>query len=178
MWRSVLKQTQGVAMGVSPVSPTHSSHYRFVWWYLWRKNMVGKYEECINVLDWIIDDSICLWDHDSNPVSNEAKWICSKTTINSCGLKRTCLPRSQSTVFVDITLSIDNEKLATSLYEKSLALYLYIPPHCCQALGTMSRSPHWSNFWNDPENLPTVFQRRGYSQWAVPVHEDNLRQRT
>ena len=31
--------------------------------------------------------------------------------------------------FMDMTTSIDNDKLVTTLFKKPMALYLYIPPH-------------------------------------------------
>jgi len=39
---------------------------------------------------------------------------------------------------MDMTISIENGKIETTLYSKPLALYLYIPPHSCHAPGVLT----------------------------------------
>ena len=39
---------------------------------------------------------------------------------------------------MDLTISIEDGKIVTSLYSKPLALYLYIPPHSCHAPGVLT----------------------------------------
>ena len=57
--------------------------------------------------------------------------------MNSCRLKWTFSPRSQSVIFVDMAISIENGKVETAIYSKPLALYLYIPPHFCHSPGIL-----------------------------------------
>ena len=37
--------------------------------------------------------------------------------------------------FMDMTIGIDNDKIVTTLFEKPMALYLYIPPHSAHPPG-------------------------------------------
>ena len=61
-----------------------------------------------------------------------------KSTMNSCGLKWTFSSCSQSVVFMDMTISIEDGKTETALYSKPLALYLYIFPHSCHLPGVFT----------------------------------------
>ena len=59
-------------------------------------------------------------------------------TINSSGLKWTFTKPDQKVVFMDLTISIKQKSFSTNLYEKPLALHLYIPPHSCHPPGCFS----------------------------------------
>jgi hypothetical protein len=100
--------------------------------------IVGKVEGCIDALNKFIDDGIGLWNHDPDPTIDEDNWTRFKSTMNSCGIKWTFSPRSQSTIFMGMTISIEDGKLETALHAKPLALYLYIPPHSCHAPGVLT----------------------------------------
>ena len=39
---------------------------------------------------------------------------------------------------MDMTISIENRKITTTLYEKPMALHLYIPPHSCHPPGVLT----------------------------------------
>jgi hypothetical protein len=39
---------------------------------------------------------------------------------------------------MDLWLKIEGKKIVTSLFEKPMALHLYIPPHSCHAPGVLS----------------------------------------
>ena len=128
------KQILGVAMGMSPAPPIANLFVGI----FEEENVVGKFAHCIASLRRFIDDGIGVWLHDPDPEIDIANWIKFKTTMNSCGLKWTFSPRSQSAVFMDMTISIENGKIETVLYSKPLALYLYIPPHSCHAPGVLT----------------------------------------
>ena len=128
------KQIKGVAMGMSPVPPIANLFVGI----FEEENVVDKFDNCINSLKQFIDDGIGMWDHDPDPLIDDANWIKFKTTMNSCGLKWTFSPRSQSVIFMDMTISIENGKIETALYSKPLALYLYIPPHSCHSPGVLA----------------------------------------
>ena len=47
-------------------------------------------------------------------------------------------PCSQSVIFVNMTISIENGKIETAFYSKPLTLYLYIPSHSCHSPGILA----------------------------------------
>ena len=60
------------------------------------------------------------------------------------GLKWIFSPRCKRVDFLDITISLDdNMKLTTTLFEKLLNLYLYIPPHSTHPPRRANRTRHW-----------------------------------
>ena len=51
------------------------------------------------------------------------------------GLKWEFTQRSDEVTFMDLTICLQNGRIATSLYAKPLALHLYIPPFSCHTPG-------------------------------------------
>ena len=51
------------------------------------------------------------------------------------GLSWEFTDRSTSAIFMDLTITIKNGRISTSIYSKPLSLHLYIPPHSCHAPG-------------------------------------------
>ena len=103
------------------------------------ENVVNKVSVCIDSLNTFIDGDTEMWDHEPNPIVDDANWERYKSTINSCGLEWTFLSHSQSIAFMDTTISTEGGNIATPLYTKPPALYLYIPPHSCHAPGVLTR---------------------------------------
>ena len=84
----ITKQIKGVAMGMSPAPPIANLFVGI----FEEENVVGKFNNCIDSLKRFINNGIGMWNHDTNPLINEANWIKFKTTMNSCGLKWTFSP--------------------------------------------------------------------------------------
>ena len=60
--------------------------------------------------------------------------------MNSYGnVTSTFTPCSLTTNFMDLTITISPTGWCTALYEKSLNLYQYLPPHSSHALGITKR---------------------------------------
>ena len=131
------KQIKGVTMGMSPAPPIANLFVGI----FEEENVVGKFNHCIDYLKRFIDDGIGLWNHDPDPLIDKANWIKFKTIMNSCGLEWTFSPRSQSAIFMDMTISIENGKIETALYSKPLALYIVYP----SPLLPLTRCSHWFN---------------------------------
>jgi hypothetical protein len=51
------------------------------------------------------------------------------------GLSWEFTDRSTTAIFMDLTISIENGRISTSIYSKPLSLHLYIPPNSCHAPG-------------------------------------------
>jgi hypothetical protein len=58
--------------------------------------------------------------------------------MNEFGLSWEVQTRRQQADFMDISISICNNRLTMTLYEKVLNLYLYIPPHSAHPPGVLS----------------------------------------
>jgi hypothetical protein len=59
----------------------------------------------------------------------ENPWTRYQETFNQFGsLKWNIEPLTNSTNFLDLTITIKNQRLTTTTYQKPLNLYLYIPP--------------------------------------------------
>ena len=46
-------------------------------------------------------------------------------------------------VFMDLNISIEKDAFSTNIYEKPLALHVYIPPHSCHPPGCFSGLIRW-----------------------------------
>jgi hypothetical protein len=70
---------------------------------------------------WIITD----------PDTNAERWEAFKIYMNEelYGLEWIASPPSQQVDFMDLTLSINNNKIVTTLYQKPSNFHLYIHPH-------------------------------------------------
>jgi hypothetical protein len=79
----------------------------------------------------VIDDGFAIWKHNEDRVTDLQKYKGFKKAINSGGLRWTFTDPSLKTDFMDLTVNIVGSKVTTNLYEKPLALHLYIPPHSC-----------------------------------------------
>jgi hypothetical protein len=80
-----------------------------------------------------IDDIFGIWSEEG--VENDTQhdnidqWKNFKTQLNSFGsLNWNVEPLMTSSTFLDLTITIKNDKLHTKTYQKPLNLYLYIPP--------------------------------------------------
>jgi hypothetical protein len=55
--------------------------------------------------------------------------------INAMGLTWDITDRSNTAVFMDLTITLENCRLNTAIYAKPMALHLYIPPASSHAPG-------------------------------------------
>ena len=77
-----------------------------------------------------IDDAFGIWLPHPNAQINKRLWDeFTKSMNNSPGLTWEFNKPSNKVDFMDLTISIHNGKITTSLFEKPLNLHLYIPPH-------------------------------------------------
>jgi len=45
--------------------------------------------------------------------------------------------RARSAIFLDLNIKIEGDRITTTIYEKELNLFLYIPPHSCHSPGVV-----------------------------------------
>ena len=127
-------QTSGTAMGTPPAPAWATIFYA-----LHEQNLVPRW--CIRIPFYkrFIDDVIGTWLVNSDHRLNARLWKEFSADMNGWhGLKWDCEEPSSTINFMDMTIRIENGKLITSLYEKDMNLYLYIPPHSSHPRGVFS----------------------------------------
>ena len=129
----IVKQLRGIAMGMSP-APSIANLYVAIHELKSILQHVGSF---IFFLRRFIDDGFGVWLHDADPLVDAANWKLFKNTVNNGGLNWTFTDRSRQVDFMDMTIKIVGSKIETTLFEKPLALHLYIPPHSCHPPGVI-----------------------------------------
>jgi hypothetical protein len=128
------KQISGTAMGTPPAPPWATCTFGN-----YERKLIPKWELIIPFYRRFIDDIIGMWicDHDSD--RNSELFEQYKQDLNGWnGLNWKCSNLSTSVNFMDLTITIVNGKLHTTIYEKEQNLYLYIPPHSSHPKGVLS----------------------------------------
>jgi hypothetical protein len=127
-----VKQKSGTAMGKRPAPP-----WATIFFAIHEGQFVPQFEEYLLFYRRYLDDIIGIWLAHPDPATNLANWNEFKATVgNFHGLEWTFTPLARSDVaFMDMSLSIENDRVESTLYEKKLALYLYIPPNSAHPPG-------------------------------------------
>ena len=123
----IVRQLIGIAMGMAPAPPIANLY-------------CGTYE-AEHVLTFLnlflyfykrfIDDGFAIWEHHSDSAIDAANWTQFKSAVNGGGLEWEFSDRCSQIDFMDLTIEIVGLKIETNLYEKPMALHLYIPPKAC-----------------------------------------------
>ena len=126
-------QRQGTAMGTPPAVA-----YATLFYAIKEETFLDSYDSLFFYKRYI-DDVFGIWIPNTNLAADNNSW----TNLQSCmndfhGLKWTFSPRSSTVDFLDMTISIRGTSLHTTLFEKLLNLYLYIPPHSAHPPGVLS----------------------------------------
>jgi len=87
-----------------------------------------------------LDDILIIWLAHPDPATNAKLWQDFKDVINGFhGLEWTFTePTKTDVIFMNMSLSIEGDKIVSTIYEKKLALYLYIPPHSAHPPGILT----------------------------------------
>ena len=138
-------QTAGTAMGTPP-APSYATLYFAIHEIV----TIPKYPE-IGYSKRYIDDGFGEWVTQSNDTEkDDQRWTEFLEDINAFGIdhpffkNRNLHPlcweaeeRSKQANFLDLTITLGNNGYTTTIYEKKMNLYLYIPPHSCHPPGVI-----------------------------------------
>ena len=76
---------------------------------------------------------------DQDPLEDNIQFAAFSAELNNYyDLEWDISDRSETVNFMDLTISIVGDKLETTLYEKPMALYLFIPPHSAHPPGVLT----------------------------------------
>ena len=128
------KQISGTAMGTPPAPPWATIFYA-----LYENELVPRWQSRIPFYKRFIDDVIGIWLSHPDPDEDRRLWNAFELDMNQWhGLKWDCETPSLSVNFMDLTISIEDGRAITTLYEKKRNLYLYIPPHSSHPKGVLT----------------------------------------
>lgn len=128
------KQISGTAMGTPPAPPWATCTYGN-----YERTLIPRWKPRIPFYKRFIDDVLGMWLCHQDPKENDALYEQYKRELNGWnGLKWKCSKLSTSVNFMDLTISIVNGRLHTTIYEKEQNLYLYIPPHSSHPKGVLT----------------------------------------
>ena len=125
------RQLEGTAMGTPPAC-------------MWATLFFAEHEEFLctkyarYLLHWsrFIDDGFGVWDWDNSPECLTA-FANFKLDIQYGKLRWEINEPSHTVHYLDLTLTIANGKIDSTLYEKALNLYLYLPPSSAHPPGVL-----------------------------------------
>lgn len=122
-------QLSGTAMGTPP-APSYATLY----YAIHELTYVHRYP---NLLFYgrYIDDVIGIWLPDNDKSTDNVNWNNFKNNAPFGVLQWEFTSRTTSINFLDVQFTIILNKIETSLYEKALNLYLYLPPHSSHSPG-------------------------------------------
>ena len=127
-------QISGTAMGTPPAPP-----YATIFFALHENNILPRWSQQIPFYKRFIDDVFGIWLTHEDPVQDQSLWdeFCADMD-RWHGLRWECERPSRSVNFMDLTITIKNGHLETTLYEKAMNLYLYLPPHSSHPRGVFT----------------------------------------
>lgn len=131
-------QTTGTAMGTPPAPPWATLYYALL-----ELEFLAKFAEFLFLYKRFIDDVIAMWLF-QRTAENAAKWTEFQAAMNDerFGLRWIVSPLSKKVDFMDMTISINKNKIETTLYEKPSNHHLFIPPHSCHPPGLLPGIVH------------------------------------
>ena len=132
-------QLTGTAMGTPP-APTYATIYYAVH----EDTFIDRFKPNLAFYGRYIDDVIGIWIPDDDPDEDKRLWELFQNSMNGFGkLTWEFAERSKSVDYLDLTITISNTgKITTSLYEKALNLYLYLPPFSSHPPGVFKGMIH------------------------------------
>ena len=125
------KQTDGTAMGAPPAPA-----YATVYYAIHEIELTQKFGRFLKFYRRYIDDAIAIWQSSPDEGEDILQWELFKTAMDNFGsLTWKVESRSTAVNFMDLSISIKNNRLVTKIYEKPENLYLYLPSASCHTPG-------------------------------------------
>ena len=123
-------------MGTPP-----ACNYATIYFACHEHKIIRRFKSNLPLYRRYIDDIIGIWVPSGSPTEDDCRWTAFQEAIDGFhGLEWVFSPRVHTIDYLDLTISIDSstKKIRTTLYEKELNLYLFIPPHSAHAPGVLT----------------------------------------
>ena len=121
-------------MGISPAPPWATIFYA-----LHEQHFLPLWSQHVVYYKLFIDDVLGIWSPHCCPTHNAELWNNFKSCMQNChSLEWVFTSPSLTCNFMDLTLSLTNNRVHTIIYEKKHNLYLYFPPHSAHPSGTIN----------------------------------------
>ena len=127
------KQLSGTAMGAPP-----ACDYAMIYFGIHELALQTLIEKHTAFYARYIDDGLGIWVHNPDGPTDTVDWVNFQQQINNFGnLTWDFSTRSQSTPFLDLTITFDGLQIYTTLYEKPMNLYQFIPPNSAHSRAVL-----------------------------------------
>jgi hypothetical protein len=127
------RQKSGTAMGTPP-----GANYAELYYGTWEIDFADYFRTSLALYCRYIDDGIGLWIHHPDPHIDQLNFAALQATMNSFGsLEWEFTALSKTIDFMDVRLTITPTGIKSTLYEKPMNLYLYLPPLSAHAPGVL-----------------------------------------
>ena len=162
------RQLIGTAMGTPPAPP-----YATLYYAIHEETFLDRFQDNLPFYMRYIDDVIAGW-ITTNLQLDPATWKSFQEAMPVHKLKWTFSPRSTQVDFMDLTVRLEQGRIVTTMYEKALNLYLYLPPHSAHPPGVLQglvigNVIRIHTLCSDPSNIESLTRqfysrllRRGY----------------
>jgi hypothetical protein len=127
-------QLTGTAMG-TPAAPSYATLY----YYIHESTFIHLYPE-LQYYCRYLDDTLCVWLPNNDENTNTQRYQHFQNAMQGFGvLEWTFTALHTSVDFLDLTIYQNRDGyIGTTLYEKALNSYLYLPPHSAHAPGVLT----------------------------------------
>jgi len=126
-------QLIGVAMGAPPAPSIATVSFA-----THEVDILSRFKDSLGLYKRYIDDVFGIWICHPDPVVDECNWNCFKRMLNNWnGLQWIVSTQSNDAVFLDLNLSIRDDRIHSSLFEKANNLHLFLPARSAHPPGVL-----------------------------------------
>ena len=130
-------QLTGTAMGTPPAPP-----YATLYYAVHEDIITTEFPNQLHYYRRFIDDIFGVWIPDNDKNIDDEAWQRFQVRLNDFGLTWEVSDRVDTVNYMDLTILLANGRMTTTLFEKSINPYLYIPPHSAHPPGVLNGLLH------------------------------------
>ena len=130
-----VRQISGTAMGKPPAPP-----WAIIFEGIHETKFLPQWQSNLLLYVRFIDDVYGIWIPSGDSATDTTNWLALQAEVNNNhGLEWEFTERQESVDFLDLTIQIRPDGyVKTTLFEKPMALYLFIPPHSAHPPGVLA----------------------------------------
>ena len=129
-------QKAGTAMGAPPALP-----WAAIFFGIHEETVLARFGPRLQLYRRFTDNVLGIWLVDPDPVEDyQKRTLFVELMQDYYGLEWIFEERSKKVNYMKMMISVREDQIITSLYEKSINLYLYTPPLFCPPPGSVNRT--------------------------------------